>query len=186
MSHFEYVSIAVALIYALVVGRLLTGLGPSIEERRRYPIQIAWILTLFLVCIFSWWQLWATREVEWTALRFLWILALPCLLYIRAAILTGSDPREIDSFRDHFFSNRLSFFGMGVVIAAYIVLSPWIYGDVPWLSFTPVHTTAIMLGTLSIAGLVFRQQSAHWVIVLLSLFGVSLAFMLLGPIAVSQ
>ena len=139
-----------------------------------------------MVCIFSWWQLWATREVEWTALRFLWILALPSLLYIRAAILTGSDPREIDSFRDHFFSNRLSFFGMGVATAAYIVLSPWIYGDVPWLSFTPVHTTAIMLGTLSIAGLVFRQQSAHWVIVLLSLFGVSLAFMLLGPIAVSQ
>ena len=70
MSHFEYVSIAVALIYALVIGRLLTGLGPSIEERRRYPIQIAWIVTLFLVCIFSWWQLWTTREVEWTALRF--------------------------------------------------------------------------------------------------------------------
>jgi hypothetical protein len=186
LSHFEYVSIAVALIYALVIGRLLTGLGPSIEERRRYPIQIAWILTLFLVCIFSWWQLWATREVEWTALRFLWILALPSLLYIRAAILTGSDPREIDSFRDHFFSNRLSFFGMGVATAAYIVLSPWIYGGVPWLSFTPLHTSAIGLGTLSIAGLIFRQQSAHWVIVLLALSGVALSFVLLGPIAVSQ
>ena len=186
MTHFEYISVAVALIYALVVGRLLSGLGPSLEEGRRFPIQIAWIFTLFLVCIISWWRLWAAREVEWTPLRFLWILALPCLLYIRAAILTGSDPRKIDSFRDHFFANRLSFFWMGVANAACIGLTPWVFGGVPWLNFAPIHPSSIMLGILSIAGLIFRQQSAHWVIVMLSLSGVALSFVLLASIAVSQ
>lgn len=35
LSQFEYVSVAVALIYALVVGRLLTGLAVGLEDGRR-------------------------------------------------------------------------------------------------------------------------------------------------------
>ena len=187
MSHFEYISIAVALIFALVVGRLLSGLGPSLEKGKRYPIHIAWIFTLFLVCILAWWQLWSTREVQWTALRFLWVLALPCFLYIRVAILTGSDPREIESFRDHFYSNRLSFFWMGLATSVYISLSPWVYGGVPWLHWATIHPGSIQLGIFSIAGLIFRQQSAHWAIVILSLFGVLALFVVqLSPTIVSQ
>ena len=179
MSHFEYISIAFALIYALVVGRLLFVLAPSLEEKRRYPIQIAWILVLFLVCILQWWVLWGVREVEWTALRFLWVLALPCLLYVRAGILTGSDPREIDSYRDHFFSNRLSFFGAGFANSILVGLAPWVLGGTPWLSFAPGHPTSILLVTLSIAGLIFRQQRAHWVIVILSFALAALGFVLI-------
>ena len=100
MSQFEYVSVAIALIYALAVGRVLAGLTPALAPTRRYPVHAAWLIQTLLVCVTQWWGLWRTSEVEWTAFKFLWILGMPSLAYVRAAILLGT-PESVPSYREN-------------------------------------------------------------------------------------
>ena len=161
MSQFEYVSVAVALIYALVVGRLLTGLAVGLERGRRYPIHAAWVGALLLVCVAQWWTIWRTRDIEWSALRFLWILIPPSLMYVRAIVLVGLEPLRIESYRDRFFERRAAFFALLFCDVLALGLGPWVLGIVPWLSVAPVHPGAAGLAVLSIAGLVFSSPAVH-------------------------
>jgi dolichyl-phosphate-mannose--protein O-mannosyl transferase len=117
MSHFEYVSVAIALIFALAVGRLLGGLSLSLTESRRYWVHTTWIVVLLLVSVMSWWFMWRGNEVTWTPIRFLWALSIPALLYVRAAVLLGRPGEEPGSFYDHFYKIRPLFFSLGLVVA---------------------------------------------------------------------
>ncbi len=182
MSHFEYVSVAVALIYALVAGRLLNGLAPCLETGKRFSIQVAWIFNLLLVCVLNWWIFWSTKDVDWTSFRFLWALALPAVLLIGAGRLLGNDPSAVRSYRDHFFEHRISLFSLGVASAVLAVLSPWIFGLVPWLTRAPVHGSGAALATLSFAGLMFKSASVHAVIVILALLLAVFAFLFVTPL----
>jgi hypothetical protein len=161
LSQFEYVSVAVALIYALVVGRLLTGLAVGLEDGRRYPIHAAWVAALLLICVAQWWTIWRTRDVEWSALRFLWILIPPSLMYVRAIVLVGLEPLRIESYRDRFFERRVAFFSLFFCDVMVVALGPWIMGIVPWLSAAPMHPGAGALAVLAVAGLVFTSPAAH-------------------------
>jgi hypothetical protein len=172
-----------ALIFALVLGRLLKGLTPCLNAGRRYPVQVAWIFVLLLVCVLQWWALWTAKEVAWTPIRFLWVLAIPGLIYVRASVLTGENPEAVDSFRDHFFKQRVRFFSLGLAQAGLASLTLWVLGLEPWLSVAPIHRIASILATLSIAGLVFESTTAHAIIVSLNLMLAAASFFLLPVIA---
>ena len=138
MSQFEYISVAVALVFALVVGRILEGLTSTLSHQRRYPVHSVWVAQILLVCVGQWWILWRTASVDWTAFRFLWVLATPAIQYARVAVLLG-EPHSVRSYREHFYSVRRVFFGIGVASGVYTVLSPWVLGAVPWLTGAPIH-----------------------------------------------
>lgn len=169
MTHFEYVSVAVAVIYALAVGRLLSRLGFSVEKERRYLVHTAWIIVLLLICMLQWWQLWRARDVEWTALRFVWVLALPALLYIRASILVGGDRTDIASFKHHYYSNRIPFFSVGLASMMMVSLAPWVFGLTVWLNFDVAHISVAVLALISITGLISKSEPVHIAIVILNI-----------------
>lgn len=183
MSHFEYVSIAIALVYALPVGRLLSGLSLSMTADRRYWVHTTWVSTLLLVCVMSWWTMWRLNEVSWTPIRFLWILSLPALLYVRANILLGRPGDEPDSYHDHFYEKRKLFFSIGIGVAAWIALSPWLLEILPWFEPGPVHVNAISLLSVSILGLCFRNTTVHAVLAVVSFIGAASGFALIQVIA---
>ena len=183
MSHFEYVSVAMALLFALVLGRLLKGLTPCLNAGRRYPVQVAWIFQLLLVCVLQWWALWAAKEVAWTPIRFLWVLTVPGLQYVRASVLTGENPAAVDSYRDHFFKQRVRFFSLSLANAGQASSTSWVLGLEPWLSVAPIHRVAAILATLSIAGLVFKSTTAHAILVSLNLLLAAAAYFLVPVIA---
>jgi hypothetical protein len=143
VSHFEYVSVAIALIYALAVGRLLSGLSLSITESRRYWVHTTWIVVLLLVSVMSWWFMWRGNEVTWTPIRFLWALSMPALIYVRAAVLLGNPADAPASFYDHFYEKRPLFFTLALVSAGFLAVVPWIFGIVPWFTLAPAHATAV-------------------------------------------
>ena len=126
----------------------------------------------------QWWVLWRTSEVAWSPIRFLWALALPAVLYVRAGILLGEHPDKVVSFRDHFFKHRIPFFSLGVAATIMVICSPWVFGVVPWFTAAPVHTSGAFLASLSIAGLVFKGARVHAIIVLLSFLLVASSFVL--------
>ena len=165
MSHFEFVSVAVALIYALVVARLLTGLTPSLQADRRYAVQIAWIFVLLLSCVLQWWVFWRTSEVSWSPIRFLWVLILPSMLFLQAGLLVGANPETIESFRTHFAARRVPLFSLGLASAAVSAIFPWVLGLAPWLALAPFHPIAVVFALLWTAGLVFPSDRAQATIV---------------------
>lgn len=180
MSHFEYISVAIALIYALAAGRLLSGLAPSLQQEKRYNLVTLWIFDLLLLCVLQWWLLWNWRVVEWTAPRFLFALSTPALLFLRAAILTG-DPQVISSYRDYFFSNKNLFFAVNLLAALNLCLAPWVMGLVPWFEFNRVHAYAGFLASIFTAGIVFDQPRVQWLIAVLNLGWAVVAFVAIGP-----
>jgi hypothetical protein len=181
LSHFEYVSVALALLNALTVGLLLSGVTPVMEYGRRYWVHAAWLFTLVLVAVLQWWSFWAWRQVLWTPIRFLWALSLPGLLFVQASVLVG-ETGSVTSFRDRFFERRVPFFSLGIALAVNIALGPWVLGQARWLSLTPSHPVAASLIALSIAGIGFRTHLAHTIIVSLAML-LAIASLLWLPIA---
>jgi hypothetical protein len=165
MTHFEYISVAIALVNALVVSRLLSGATASLRSDAFYFTHFAWVVTLILITIMQWWAMWGLREVEWTALRFVWVLAGPSLLYLRAVVLLSEHPEEIDSFEAHFFASRVPFFSLSLLTGPWVALTPWVIGTSPWFTLTPLVLAGAILMVLATAGLVFKGRSAHTILV---------------------
>jgi hypothetical protein len=181
VSQFEYVSVAVALVYALVVGRVLAGITPALARDRRYLVHAGWLVQILLVCVLQWWTLWRTSDVEWTAIRFLWILSIPSLQYIRAAILLGAS-ESIDSYRDHFYAVRRMYFSVGLLNAAQGILGSWVLGAVPWLTLAPGHAGMPVLAAISLVGLISSNEVVHKVLVGVSLLLAAALFALPPPL----
>ena len=164
---------------ALSVGRLLSGLTPALNQGRRYWVQVAWILTLTLVAVLQWWFFWNMKQVAWTPIRFLWALSNPGILFLIASVLVGEDPGSVTKYAEHFFQQRVRFFSLQLVAGAGIGLSPWVLGMAPWFTSDPSHGVAAGLTALSIAGLCFRNPTAHAIIVCLNLLFTASSFFLI-------
>lgn len=183
MSHFEYVSVAIALMNALAIGRLLAGLSSSLAADRQYWVHTTWISTLLLISVMSWWAMWGLSEVAWTPIRFLWALSLPALLYVRASVLLGHSGDEPDSYHEHFYAQRPLFFSLGLVTSAFIALTPWVQGLFPWFEMRPIHISAAFVATISILGLLFRSPTVHAVLAVLGLISAASGFFIIRVVA---
>src|SRR5262245_8908787 len=181
LSHFEYVSVALALVNALTVGLLLSSLTPVMDHERRYWVHAAWVLSLVLVAALQWWSFWTWRAVVWSPIRFLWALSLPGLLFVQASVLVG-ETGSVTSYRDRFFERRVAFFSLGIALAVNIALGPWVLGLARWLSLTPAPPVAASLMALSIAGIGFRTHLAHTIIASLAML-LAIASFLWLPVA---
>ena len=172
-----------ALLYALIMARLLGGLTPALEQSRRYWVHTAWIFTLVLVAVLQWWTFWGMKDVAWTPIRFIWALSNPAVLFVIAAVLVGEAPSLVASFREHFFAQRVRFFSIQLVGGTGVAMAPWIFGLTPWFTFAPAHPVAASITALAVAGLTFQGHAAHAIIVFLSLLltGASIFLIPVGP-----
>ena len=165
VSQFEYVSVALALLYSFTVARLLTALPSVVAPGRRYWIHAAWVAAIILATLVTWWTVWALREVSWTALRFVWILSVPALIHLRAGLLVSEAPAAIESWHDHYFQKRIAFFGVGAVQGLNALLIPWVMGTVPWFSAAAAHFPAASLLLISALGLSMKHPLVHGTLV---------------------
>lgn len=178
MSQFEYVSVAVALVFTLAVGRVLAGLNDAVSSERRYFVHAGWVVHILLACVALWWAIWRNINVEWTAFRFLWVLAVPALQYLRAAVLLG-DAGSVASYRDHFYRVRRPYFALVGVVAIHGGLSPWVLGRVPWLTPSPNHLGASLVAAIALVGFSSSSERLHSILVWLGLGLVVASFALL-------
>lgn len=185
MSPFEFVSVAVALFYAMALGRLVNGLAPSLRADARWPIHIAWIFILILTGTLQWWMLWNVGSTSWTAPRFLFVLSLPGILLARAGLLLGENPAEVVSFRAQFFQRRVPFFSLAIVSAIQGSLSPWVSGGTPWFQFAGIHRVAMIFVVLGVAGILLRGERSHAVLAFLYSLAVAIGFVLAPGIDVT-
>lgn len=186
MSPFEFVSVAVALFYAMALGRLVNGLAPSLRADARWSIHIAWILILILTSTLQWWMLWSVSSTSWNALRFLFILGLPAMLLARAGVLLGEHPAEVVSFRAQFFERRVPFFSLAIASAIQGALSPWVLGGTPWFELAGVHRVSTIFVVLGAAGILLRGEKSHAALAFLYLIAVAIGFALAPGIDIAR
>ncbi len=181
MSQFEYVSVALALLYSLVVARLLSAVPETTRKGARYGPHTAWVFVVLFATAVTWWSVWSLREVAWTALRFVWILTVPGLIHLRAGILVSGAPASVESWQDHFYENRVPFFVVGAVQGANAILIPWIMGVVPWLSPSPAHAAGISALVICGVGLSTANPVVHRVLVAVNSLMLVFFLMLVNP-----
>ncbi len=179
MTHFEFVSVAAALIYALVIGKLASGIATSLQTNKFYWVHAVWMIGLLLVCVLQWWGIWGMRTIEWTPLSFLWLLMMPGLLLIRSSLLVGADPNSIESYETHFYRIRIRFFALSVLTGCQVLVGSWILYEGPISTFKPIQAQGLIILSVSIIGLISPRRSIHGAIALFSIIAPIVSFSIL-------
>ncbi len=96
--------------------RLVSGLPYATRPGRIYWVHFVFLLTFLIWVVNSFWAFWSYHEVEWTYLRDIVALSSPAAMYYVAVVLVPSEPAEVTSWRDYYFSvRRRAFIGFGVL-----------------------------------------------------------------------
>lgn len=167
LSHFEYISVAVSLVYSLILAKLLGALPVAMRRDRSYWVHTLWIVNLILAALSSWWRIWGFHEVEWNPAAFFALLTFPSIIYLRATILLGDEPRAVSSWREHYYESRRSFFILQFVGAMNFAVSPWLISGAPQ-SPRLLLGAAVGAGTAVLAG-VSASRRVHEAVALVML-----------------
>jgi hypothetical protein len=131
MPHFEFISVALSLFYALVIAKLLGGLPATLRQGSRYWVHALWVVNLVLAGLASWWGIWGLRDVAWNPGRFFGVFVFPGVIYLRATVLLSEEPRSVDSWRERYYRNQRSFFLLGALGSLNTAASPPLLMGVP-------------------------------------------------------
>ena len=167
MNHFEYVSVAVALVFSLAIARLLGGLPHTSARGRGAVLPLVFNVAMILAGMTSWWITWRFKDVEWTPLGFAWILAVPGFLYLRAAILLTDNPGQIASWDEQYWGARRRFFGVGMAAGVHSAFLPWVVGAIDWFTPAAIHTGTLVILLACAIGIWSESRRVHLALALL-------------------
>ena len=124
MSQFEFISVAVSLVLALGVTRLLEGLPIIAQSKNRCWVHWFWCVQMGVNFAMTWWIFWNYRGVEeWNLLKFLLILLYPALSFVVAATLIPKNADTDTDWHSYFYNIRTTLFGtLGFAMAAQAVV----------------------------------------------------------------
>ncbi len=108
MSHFEFIAIAISIIFAMTLGRLVAGLPQVAGRSPPDYLQLAFLITLIAHQILLWWRMWMLSSIEqWNFLGYFLMVVAPLSYYLTAIALVDSpETRNPDRGFSHrwFFS----------------------------------------------------------------------------------
>ncbi len=165
MTQFEYVSVAVSLVYALAFSRLLGSALAALRSPARYSVHAAWMLALFLIGAFSWWRFWTVRDFDWSGPLFAYALLPPAIISLLVSALIGDDAEKPRSYRDVFVRNRVLFFGLYGLLSLSGFLGTWLFDLAPWFKVNQFQLVMIAGLVFSAAGIALPSHRAQVAIV---------------------
>ncbi len=116
MTQFEFISVAVSIVLALSMARLLSAVPHLLAPDRRYWVPCLWAASLLPIHLGFWWAMWAYREVDaWTFRGFAAVMLTPALLFLTVTILVSDSPGTVESWRERFYSRHRVFFSLFLV-----------------------------------------------------------------------
>ena len=115
MGIFEYLGVLISVIMGLGITHLATGAAKLIQHRedvRLYLPHALWTINVLLFILLIWWGMfWWSGHENWYAYEYLFITLYAIVLFFLASILYPWDMQGDIDVREHFFNNRLWFFG---------------------------------------------------------------------------
>jgi hypothetical protein len=166
ISHFEFLSVGIAIVVSFGVIRLLDGASHAVGRTRRYWPHLMWVALKLLQHFNIWWTLWTRREASWSYAGFLAQLMPPLVLYLQATALAPPSPEGIESWRDHFYSVRRRFFGLNIAFACANPLADFAVGGSGMSLVTPAGIIAI-----SVVGILSDSHRVQTALALFALLG---------------
>ncbi len=133
MSAFDYLSVLISIILGLGITQVLSGFGRLLNVRSRvrwYGPAVAWGILLLLIHVQTWWAMFQLRaQTTWTLPVFLFVLLLPILLYLMAALaLPDAGGTEAIDMKASYYAHAGWFFGLCMAVIASSMLRPVVLG----------------------------------------------------------
>ena len=160
MTHFEYLSIAISIIFALSIGRLVVAIPAVVDPKRFDALHFGHFLCLLLVQMQFWWRGWQFSSVtQWDFAGFVMSLSVAMLYYLAAHLLVPMNYLEIGSWRSHFTNVSRWFHGIiGITWAASVGISAYLMN----VSFLPPPMPITVL--FFTAAIFYQRRWFHFIV----------------------
>lgn len=159
MELFNYLTIALSLLYTAAVLRVIGGISAASNKENRYFVHLILIAVSILSIVFSFWTSWAMKETQWTLPKFLLSLIDPALAYFIATVLIPENPNEIKSWKEYYYKNKHKYFIATLIYLIYIQFHGTILFNQPVLHIGKV---AALIGLVPIyLGLKSSNHKIH-------------------------
>jgi hypothetical protein len=157
MSTFEFVSVSVAIVLAMTLGRLMSAAGDVFDKARRDPVHIGFYILSFAGIMTTWWAQWLMASVEsWTFLEFIAVMASPITLHFLVNALLSSNPSEVTDWRDYFDRNRIWFFSALLALTLMVAVRRWFLSDDTAITFFLALQAVVLIWPLASASRLAR------------------------------
>jgi hypothetical protein len=111
MSEFEFISVSVAIVLALTLGKLMTAVNDVFATERRDILHLGFYLLSYVAILTMWWAQWMMVEVDtWTFPAFVLVMASPIAQYFTVHALLSANPSGTGSWRSYFARSRRWYF----------------------------------------------------------------------------
>ena len=161
MSIFEFLSVSVAIVLALALGKLIGATIDVFNKERRDFLHYGFCLAAFVGVTVIWWSQWRMVSKEsWHYGEFLLLLGVPISSYLAAHVLVSNDSSRVSSWRSHFVLVHRWFFA---ALGAQVVLATLrrVYIDGAVMNLAPVITLLILaIGLFSTKRMGAHRNSA--------------------------
>lgn len=175
MTQFELILTGYSILIALCVARLLDGVGPAFQRGRFYWVHALWIVNKLLNTTLYFWGVWVYREVGvWAFPEYLVIIAAPGLVYLQCNALVTTAPEQVTSWRERFYDIRPGFFAANLLLVPLGLVSVHVVAEAPFPS--PMTYSFVLVGGLSILGMLSRSPRVHGAIAVVSFLNLTLGF----------
>jgi hypothetical protein len=170
LTLFEYLAIALSLVFSFTALRLVGGLSHTLNQPSRYWVHAIQNVVALLMVVVVFWVFWSYREVHWTFPKFVLALSVPGALYFAAITLIPDDPAAVTSWREYYFSVRIKLF---VALALWALLTSILSTLLLAMPIDhPARIGQITMLTLAVIGIASRNPRIHAVLALSMLVAV--------------
>jgi hypothetical protein len=158
MTVFEFLSVAISIVLALTLGKLVAATPHVFSRDKRDPIHAGLFLVNCFVVLNIWWFVWSLHEkTSWNFLEFLILMGSPIALYLAAHLLVSDVPGEVRSWREHFAGVHRWYFAAILATAIFAnVRTVWVVGEEANLA-----VGFVVIGILFIPGIFSPRRSVH-------------------------
>jgi len=161
MDIFEYISVAVSIVLALGIGKLLSAVTAVFSPTKRDWLHITWFFAILLMALLHWVAVWdLNAAASWNVAQFLALMATPMLLYVATHLLVSSSPDSIENWGTHFSSvSRPLVATMALILASFWIRMYAILGE------NVVQPLGIAIFVANLAAVIFPSRILLMVIV---------------------
>jgi len=144
MSLFEYISVAISIILALGVARLLTNMIELLRHRRNVKwhwVPLIWALAILIIQFQFWWQIYAVDGLleslnrNWRNVDYIVMVLYTITLFTAGSLVLPSRVRasEITDLWEHFQTEgKLSLIALVAYVVCGILLNVVVLGMPLW------------------------------------------------------
>jgi len=159
MTLFEYLAAAYTLLLSFAVARLVFGLPSATLQDRRYWVHLVLVAAFAFTLAAFFWSFWSFRDVAWTFPRFLLILSVPVLALLMASTLIPGSPDNVESWRDFYYSVRLTYFSAWIVLSFLLAINSTVLIDMPFTH--PARLAELILAAFGVVGVSSSNPRVH-------------------------